>query len=67
MKRLLLKLIVQPVWIDIDEQDNVAELVSNPSALAASEIRAYVDQLFELAERVKIQTPPVPNDESGDH
>jgi hypothetical protein len=61
MKRLLTKLIVQPVWVEIDDDDNATELVSQPEALKPKEIQNYVDQLSAIAEQMKQGIPP------GDH
>jgi hypothetical protein len=63
MKRLLTKIIVQPVWVEIDDEDNATELVSQPQAVAPKQLREYVDGLLEFAERAKRgETNPPPSD-----
>jgi hypothetical protein len=53
MKRLLMKIIVQPIWVEIDDDDNATELVSQPQAIAPKQLQEYVDGLLAFAEKAK--------------
>jgi len=53
MKRLLTKVIVQPVWVEIDNDDNATELVSQPQSITPKQLPEYVTGLLEFAEKAK--------------
>lgn len=65
MKRLLLELVVQPIWVDIDDDNSAIKMVSSPVALNPKEIRLYCDKLLEAAEVVKRGPAMADNQESG--
>lgn len=51
--RLLLKVIVQPVWVEIDAEQNATELVSQPTPIKPADLVTYVQKLLEFAEQAK--------------
>lgn len=51
--RLLMKIIVQPVFIEIDTEQNVTELVSQPSTLKPQDLMTYTTELLEFSEKLK--------------
>lgn len=53
VKRILISVIVQPVWVDLDAEDNGTQVVSQPVPVGARDFRRYVDSLLELADRAK--------------
>jgi hypothetical protein len=53
VKRLLIKVIVKPVWVEVDDDDNATELVSEPRAVAPKQLHEYADQLLAFAEKAK--------------
>jgi hypothetical protein len=69
MKRLLTKIIVQPVWVEIDDEDDATELVSQPQAVTARELPVYVDKLLAFADQAKHgevnAQPPAPDKATG--
>ena len=50
-KRYLVKIIVQPIFVEIDEDGNCDELVTQPSPIPAREFMTYAEKLMELGER----------------
>lgn len=53
VKRILISVIVQPIWVDLDAEDNGTQLVSQPVPVGARDFRRYTDSLLELADRAK--------------
>lgn len=53
VKRVLLFVVVQPVWVDLDADDNGTQAASQPMQVAAKDFRQYSDALLELADRAK--------------
>lgn len=51
--RLLLKIIVQPVWVEIDADQNITELVSQPAVLRQTDLAQYTTELLEFAKQAK--------------
>lgn len=52
-RRLLVKLIVQPVYVDLDENDSPTEVAAQAMPIPASKIQEYVSELLEYAKRAK--------------
>lgn len=50
-KRYLVKIIVQPIFIEIDEDGNCDELVTQPSPIPAREFMVYAQGLMELGKQ----------------
>lgn len=53
VKRILLFVVVQPVWVDLDADDNGTQVISQPMQVKASDFLRYADGLLELADRAK--------------
>lgn len=51
--RLLLKIVVQPVWVEIDAEQNATELVSQPATIKPGDLTQYAAGLLEFAEQEK--------------
>lgn len=50
-KRYLVKIIVQPVFVEIDDVGNCDELVTQPVPIPAREFMVYAQRLVELGKR----------------
>jgi hypothetical protein len=53
MRRYLTKIIVQPIWTEVDDDDNATELVSQPQPVAPKQLQEYTDKLLKFAEQAK--------------